>query len=459
VNGNMKKTMVGVGMLILMGAILYWDERQTKQDQANQELKNRAMEFVAPDVSTVSIVNREPALTITLARTEDGIQWKLVAPVNAVAESTVVDNLLKTMLEFKFEKVVSQDQSRLADFGLDQPTRIVRLEHKGGSKSELIIGKAAPVGYSVYFQVGGKPDVMIGSQYLITATAKTLQEFRSKKILEVEAKDVASMGYVVGGERVLSLEQRNDVASMTYPKVPDANAAELKDFVLDVVRLRAEGFVDGADGNFLKSFETAKGKLQIKLKTVAAKEIVLDVSPVKEDFYVRKSGDPTFFKIGSDSIKTLTREISSFRNREILSFEITDVERIELDGQKFVAKNGEFFAEGKADGASIPRIKNLLSDIAWGRAERIMESNAATKKITDLPPNHFMQITFLEKAKRKTDSLRVWNSGVNANMHLVQNVESDRLLEVGQSAVANFSEPASSTNDAVSSPDMGTKPK
>lgn len=446
--GNLKKIIVGVGILILIGSLLYWDEYQTKKDQVSHELANRAMDFLAPNVVKVSLVNREPASTITLIRAEDGINWRVEVPVKSEAESAVVDNLLKTMLEFKFEKVVSQDSSRLADFGLEQASRVIRLEHKDGSTSELAIGKAAPVGYSVYFQVNGKPDIMIGSQYLLTATAKTLQEFRSKKITEVEAKDVATMDYDVGGERVLSLEQSSDMVSMTFPKVPDGNVAELKDFILDVVRLRAEGFVDNADGMFVKTFEGAKGKLQFKLKTKTSLELQLEVAPVKEDFYVRKSGDPTFFKIGSDAIKTLTREISSFRNREILNFDIADVESVQLDGKKFVSRNGDFFAEGGDASVSLPRIKNMLSDIAWSRAERIMEPSASTKKVTDKAPDHFLQITFGEKSQRKPESLRVWISGANDKRHLLQNVGSGRLLEVGDSVIANFTEKISASKDS-----------
>jgi len=289
---------------------------------------------------------------------------------------------------------------------------------------------------------------MIGSQYLLTATAKTLQEFRSKKITEVEAKDVATMDYDVGGERVLSLEQSSDMVSMTFPKVPDGNVAELKDFILDVVRLRAEGFVDNADGMFVKTFEGAKGKLQFKLKTKTSLELQLEVAPVKEDFYVRKSGDPTFFKIGSDAIKTLTREISSFRNREILNFDIADVESVQLDGKKFVSRNGDFFAEGGDASVSLPRIKNMLSDIAWSRAERIMEPSASTKKVTDKAPDHFLQITFGEKSQRKPESLRVWISGANDKRHLLQNIGSGRLLEVGDSVIANFTEKISASKDS-----------
>jgi hypothetical protein len=423
---------LSIVLLVLVG-IAYWDEVQTKKDESAKALENRVFSLNEGEIVRLKFEEPPTAVGFELAK-EDG-KWRVVSPLSALADEPGVNSFIKTLLEYKFEKLVSESKDKWSDYGVAQPQRIITLVNQAGKTEQIYIGNQAPVGYSAYFRMDESGKVFVGSQYLITSTGRTVQEFRDKSIPAFEAASIKEFRYSVGGELIFAATRANGKVSITEPAGIDTDAVELDSFLSEVSRSKAEDFNDQPEANFEKAFESATAAFAMTWVSESGEQGGWRVAAVKDDFWVKPQSSASYYKISADTVKSLRRELKDFRNRQIADFETNDVVVVDIDGKSFV-KSANGFTEKDATEVQ-PHVQNLISDIAWSKAESFVDPGSDLEKLIGQPATHRILLSFDAKLNRAPLVLQAWQDPKDSGRFALMVGDSKTLLVVGKGVLAN----------------------
>jgi len=112
----------------------------------------RLLDFDPAQVESITLGYRDEVVTVA----RQGDTWR------GAADPRPLDDFLRSMQEATRISSI-EEQSPLADFGLDTPARRVLLERTHGPSVVLLIGDRNPAGTSVYVRAGEGPVAIAGA--------------------------------------------------------------------------------------------------------------------------------------------------------------------------------------------------------------------------------------------------------------------------------------------------------
>jgi hypothetical protein len=445
-----RSSLIFVGAIACLGALLFYDDWQTKRDELSETQRNRAIELTLDEVVSLELKNQDDDSYVKIVRQKD--DWKIVEPIQVAADKAIVESQLRTFLDYKYERRFPLDLAMVQDYGFAAPSRELTIVSKTGEKVNLVVGKEVPVGYSIYFQNPKLKEVFIGSQYLKTAIAKKPDEFRDKKIVSLSSSEVAGFEYFVGGELVLSVRRSKDEFEAVSPVLGDLDQHEVADFLDEISRLKAEGFMDAASPEFVKNFESSIGNLEFRWTTNPSQQKQqIQVSSVGGEFWVRMSGVKTFFRISAETLKIIKRQLISFRDRRVIDFEEADINAVEIDGVHYGQHGQEFFqAEDHERKNARYHVQNLISDLAWAKASRFSTAKElASIGSLDAPRN---VVKLMSKNNTDVVKFEFWTSKEDSSWVYLRINQAEKVFVLKASILDNLQQklneqPAASDNE------------
>jgi hypothetical protein len=140
------RSFVGLlAILVALGAYLYFVE--SKRDPAETGEKRDKVFTVEADAIEEVTVKAESGERTTLRKT--GSEWQLVEPTTAPADATEISGITSNLARLEQERLVEENPSDLAEFGLAEP-RIEVSFKAGGNEQRLLIGSKTPTGADLY---------------------------------------------------------------------------------------------------------------------------------------------------------------------------------------------------------------------------------------------------------------------------------------------------------------------
>ena len=91
----------------------------------------------------------------------DGERWRIAEPPGVSVSSDLISALIAGVLGATAVQVVSVDDTRDAEFGLDVPTTRVRFATEDKSGVDLVLGKENPAQTGVYGRAAGSPEIVL----------------------------------------------------------------------------------------------------------------------------------------------------------------------------------------------------------------------------------------------------------------------------------------------------------
>lgn len=482
--------------LFVLGGVATWDEWQTKKEDTEKKTANKLitidvdaateMEFDSRGVDTAGsdtpaappVPGHQP-FGLKLAK-KDG-QWWVTSPINALADQEMVKSLLKAFSEYKYDKVVAETRDREKEFGLDPALRTVKLV-AGGDAVTIYIGDKAPVDYNVYVRTDKNNQILIGSQYLLVATGKTFFEFRDKAMVSIDEKTIKSLHLASAGlDGTFEVVRQGEAFAITKPQAVDTDSGQVKTFVTDLGRLRANEFVDTPDKELLKAF-ASKPFVSVSWENADGTKHQLTVVDLRGKLYGRVGDKGQIFGIAEDSRKKLVKTTADFRNRKIFTFSGEKVVSMEIDGEKFKKVKGDFHPEAMAEKAAnlkvgdviTPKyyVRSLLVDLEFAQAEEFYGLNDKdVTKATANAPKHRMVIGF-DDAAQSPITVDVWPYGdkptgkTEPEKYYLKHTNGKYIYRVGKTILANIKPseerggpaPVSGGGDGESADGEGTEP-
>ena len=289
-----------------------------------------------------------------LARVAD--DWVLTRPVHALAAKGEADGLVTAVADMrvsaKYEDVNPYDPQ----YGLTNPCVIVRVWPKRGDEIRIVVGKDTPIESKVYLTVEGSRTVYVAANTVKTSLTKKPQDLREKKVVDFEEDEVKRVILDHGGKRIVCEQEGSKEEKewwLTKPVRARAETLTVEDLVRDAKGIEAKEFIDdvkslgtlGLDKpELVARIDFGKGKddAVIRFGKTIKKESEeesystdTDAGSELEDLvYCMARGRDEVFLVDAEIMDKLAKEPIDLRDRHIVDFPTTDVEKIAIKRKK-----------------------------------------------------------------------------------------------------------------------------
>lgn len=475
--------------LLILSGIAMWDEWQTGKDVEESKTKNLLVDIKKDDIKAIHYFSDDPAKISDIKLIKSDNVWRIISPVDSVADEKVISGLMDTVREYKYEKEISDDRTKWSEYGLDPVKRSIsfyfdsdvfeKKAEKKAKKIEVLIGEKSPVGYSVYSAVEhfDKKDVVgkvfIGTQYLLASTAKNLHDFRDKTLIQIDEKTVKSFSYESSphkssktGERI-EFSRSDGVYKMDIPSSFDADQREIINFFDKINQIKITEFVDQPDVKlktalekvFKLSHETKSDVMPIqyllKWTTESGSSTSLAFTEYDKKFWASLDPNKVIFRVSDDLKSALAATVKDFRYRKIFTHSTSDIESVEIDGVLFKKVDGDWYtkddAEKKKPGDAITsknHVRALLVNLEFSKAEDMIKLsderalNALPENPLKSAPTHTIKIEFSAINGKKQDPIliEIWPKKDDSQRFYIRRTGGTYLYEVNKLFISHLKE-------------------
>jgi hypothetical protein len=308
------KLILGVVVLAGLGGAVYVAQNKDKQIGTSQTTGAELPDIKAPDdLDKVSVTNGEKG---EIVLEKKGDKWTVTKPVNAPANQSNADQLVKNLKELKAKDVISakpsDDSKKEYDFTPEKGVHVVA--SKGGDKKvDLTFGASGARGQLVMTE--GKPGIYAVSGYSSYLYTREVKGFRETEMFKFDDANANNVTIEKKDNSVLSFTKEGDKWSATYKGKPIERFDEekVKDLLRSYKVLNADEFGDGrsmADSGL----DQPESKVTINLKDNAGKFVLL-VGKVSNGTsrWAKKSDSDQIYSIASYAADHALGEVTRFQ--------------------------------------------------------------------------------------------------------------------------------------------------
>ncbi|HWL94138.1 MAG TPA: DUF4340 domain-containing protein [Phycisphaerae bacterium] len=367
----------------------------------------RVAEFPVAEAVRVEVSGAE---NFTLVKSDAG--WTLEEPYKARADLQAVNKILNGVSNMNALEFAADDPKSLRPYGLENPrlTIAITTEKKtprpapevegptsqpaepeydvttsrislalGGAAEERVFAKVIDPPSAAVFQV---------NQSVVKDLGPAPEEIRDKKIAAVSPGRASQITITAGAESVTLVK-----TGATWQIASGGDAAQREpaehaavDDLLKAVReMKALGFEAGDPSQFGLADPRASIEMAVEGQTAPLKLLVGAETPSKTGAYLKNVTDDFVAVVPLDAANSLIVKPVSFRSREILVTDASNINRLEIAraGENLVLeKEGTGWkltapVEGSADSANVEKI---TADLASFRGRRVVAPAADAAK-------------------------------------------------------------------------------
>jgi hypothetical protein len=283
---------------------------------------------------------------------KDGGNWRVVKPIDAPADESVVKSVVSTIADAEVQKTLDEMPQDLGGFGLDKPSVTVRVTLKDGSQPPpLAVGKNTAIGGKTYVRKGDEPKLYLTTSSLQFGLNKQVKDLRDKQLIAFQDDDVSRVDIAPAGAETVTLLRKDKEAWTVDPGGHAADVTEVRSYLSSLRSTRATDFPDDAPADLAKygldhprlTVTVATGKEGGETKTLLlGNESTQDT---QKQVYAKRADQPTVYALGDWSFRTLSKTAAQFRDKTVLGFDPSRVGQLRLE-----RKDGAGVTLARADG-------------------------------------------------------------------------------------------------------------
>lgn len=327
-----KKTLGLVIVAALLGGYYYWYEvKGGEQRKAAEEAAQRLFQLERGNIATVTLKRQDDTIKLVNDPTEG---WILTEPVRAKADEHTVEEVLDGLVEGKRERVIAEQASNLADFGLSEPSIIVEATVKDAATPIVLqFGARTPTFSGYYAREGDQSKVLIVPTTLQTKFDKTVVNLRDKVVLSLDQNQVKRLE-VHHGEQLIALETQGEQGwKMVAPLEAKADKTKITDLISTINSAKVKEFLEEAPQDLSKyGLNPPQWRLTFFIGDERAEKSLLigDEDTTKGGLNTKRGAMDNVFLIDTKLVEKLPKEASEWRDRKLLAFERDKVDRVEI---------------------------------------------------------------------------------------------------------------------------------
>jgi hypothetical protein len=375
-----RATLILFGVLLLLGAFVYFFEIRGKADREKNEEKSKKLLSIEEDqIQKVTVLR--PGETLVFER--EGDLWRILEPVKAQGDKYAVKNLVSAAASAKSERDIA-DAGGLSDYGLAAPRLTVIVRSKTGQSDTLSIGDTNPIGSSVFVRKPGKTDVHLTGTALLTALNKSLFDLRDRTALPFEKDDVGRIE-IRRGAMNLVIEKEKDAWELKSPVLGKAGKSAVDAMLNKVKYAEAKKIVEETPARLQKyGLQFPSLTLTLTVGTNQSRKKLLIGAGEGALYYAMDEARPAVFTVDSSLVNELKKGADDLRDRKVAEFDQWNVRRCEIrsraSGPFICVKDtaDDWIVESPQKGrAASSRITGMFSDLSGLEARTFIGKTAS----------------------------------------------------------------------------------
>ncbi|MEQ1887006.1 MAG: DUF4340 domain-containing protein [Bryobacteraceae bacterium] len=399
------RLIIAAVLLAGLSGALWWSNKEEKSKEAKpaSDAPPKVFNFKEDDVKQIDIKRKEGEKITTVIFDAKG-KWQLTAPVAMPAESTQVASITSTAANLVADRVVDENVTDLAAYGLDQPIMELAITTKDGKKQNLRFGEPTPVGSNIYVKLDGDPRLFAIAAYNKATFDKVENEMRDKHLLDFT------------GGKIQKLELTAKKQITEFNKISDSDWQIVKpktirtdSFAVDEVVNKLKNSI--LDGTATEADLKRGAALYASSPLFAAVKITdsnatqsIEIHKAKDEYWVKSSALKEINRVTKEIAEPFDKSVDDFRNKKLFDFGFNDPVKVEITDNGKTAtyeKQGEkWMSGGKAmDAPSVQAVIDRLRELA---AVKFPESGFAS------PATAF---TVVSNGGKKTEKVEISITG------------------------------------------------
>ncbi len=185
---------VGAGL----GGYIYFVE--SKRPAGGLETKDKVFTVESDALEELSVTSQGETTTLR----KEGDKWKITSPIAADADANEVSSLTSALTGLEVNRVIDENASNLAEYGLAEPRIKIAYKAKSGS-GEVHIGEKTATQSDLYAVKAGEKRVFLVSGFQETSLAKKTFDLRDKRVLNFERDKVDTIELMQPGSPMVQL--------------------------------------------------------------------------------------------------------------------------------------------------------------------------------------------------------------------------------------------------------------
>lgn len=433
-----KTTLIAFFLLLVFGGLVYWVEIRGAGERSKG--KSQADRVFSGDFLTVNSITIEKKDGRVRVFRKSPEEWEIVEPLRTEADNGAVKSLVNRLQNLEFRRVVDENPTDLAKYGLADPE--FRVEVKGGRAEDTIaIGNRGPIGSTLYLQKKSSPRILLVDSSLKSMVNKGLFDLRERRIISFERNQVEGINLAYP-DREVKLVKKDLKWRMEKPAAYPADENEIDRLLTELIGLKADRFVvekleDPARYGFLRP------QLLVNLALKDNKTAAFRVGEKTEGgFYANRVGGDPVYLVDPQVLNKLNKNVNDLRDKTILTFERDAVLALEFARPSTATIRIEKKTEDKwrsvyPDNRDIDRftLGNLLNEIRRVRAQDFVTDRPENLKMYGLDKPS-LKINLFGADNKPLDSLIVGKESIpgstfaKTDASTIYQVESERVSAI-----------------------------
>jgi hypothetical protein len=376
-------TLILLGFTVLVSLYAYFFE--FKKKHSDEEKKQR--EALIFQVKKESIVGLKFKSENAFELKRVGDTWRIVRPVDDLAESGLVNSFLDSLLVEKSEMEISDDQIDFSIYDLKNPKYSFEVETSDQKVTSFYIGTDA-LESKRYLRVNQSNSVLVGSMAWQNYATKSMKDFRSKVIVrnsfdQLKKVEVENRSK---GTR-LFISKQDGKWAVENPKF-DIDSRQVEAFITQIQNMRGQE-IAFEDKKNLAIVGLSKPKVTLSLTFEGESEpLILSIGAQQLDksaYLISSQLKPIYYVYGAFA-DGFGKSALDFRDREKpFQFDLSRVHKIDLSSELFssslVKQDGEWKLATQNDKKNVDQaqVSSLLTQLSRLRAREFLTSGAPFK--------------------------------------------------------------------------------
>lgn len=427
----------------LSAAVWYSNKKESaKAGKPAADASPKILSLGEDGIRQIEIKRRDGATTVV--KKSDAGKWEITAPKPLAADQSAVGSITSAVTSLSSERVVDDNVTDLASYGLAPAADEITFTMKDGKTSRLLVGDDTPTGSGVYAKVDGDPRLFTMASSNKSTLDKSSKDLRDKRLMTFD-QDKISRVELTAKKQTLEFGRVNQNEwQILKPKPLRADGWQVEELVRKIKDAVMDTTVSDEDAKKAAAAFGSAQPVATARVTDASGTQTLEVRKSKDDCYAKSSVVEGVHKVTKDLGTGLDKSVDDFRNKKLFDFGFSDPTRIELkDGGKTVTyeKSGD----------------------KWLSAGKPMDSTgiqAFIDKIRDLSATKFVEAGFtapvVEMTVVSNDGKRTEKVQIGANS-IARRENESALYELDANAVKDLRQAAADVKEAAPSKRPGSK--
>lgn len=393
-----RNIILAVLAILLQGGAYYFAVKwqpETNTVDTQSEPTEEIVVFEAEDITSVEITNKNGTYVISKNDDEYMIDGMENADLNTGSLSSPISNLSKITAK----RVISEDDSRAAEFGLENPLAVVKIIRPDGTQPVIMIGDEAPTGDGQYIMY--ESQIYLVSTYSVDYYLRSADYYKNKSIASFDFSAMSAFELYSKDECIVKIRTVNDSDTikntttenliMEKPYYEFASSEKLLKLFENITELNAVRVVEDTQENAAKygigkytfKFTDNAGAHVLKLGYMGENEEIYAVYEGKNAIFAM---DRTFFDIAENF------DPFDYIHKFVQIYSIDDVSKVE-----YTAPTGSLILEIDRTDAENPKYKVNGGEVAEDKfkdAYQAVIGISFTGKATSPPGEKIGSVTY-----------------------------------------------------------------